>query len=93
MKTGQCARTIPVGTQDSIHNGIANPIIDGLFIRTADEELVLRADERRQMVARHEVLAKTGREVAGQGGTKLWLHLDPRIIKVRCKLAECLSEI
>lgn len=58
-------------TQDSRHNCIADPIVDGLPIGTADEELVLRADERRQMVAQHEVLAKTGRQVAGQEGTEL----------------------
>lgn len=57
--------------QDSRYNCIADPIVDGLLIGTADEELVLRADERRQMVAQHEVLAKTGRQVAGQEGTEL----------------------
>lgn len=45
--------------------------MDSLPIGTADEELVLRADERRQMVARHEALAKTGRQIAGQEGAEL----------------------
>lgn len=56
--------------QDARHNCIADPIMDSLPIGTADEELVLRADERRQMVARHEVVAKTGRQIAGQEGAE-----------------------
>lgn len=47
-------------TQDSIHNCITDLVMDDLSVGTADEELVLRA-ERRQMVARYEVRAKTGR--------------------------------
>lgn len=58
-KSGYYTETRPVCTQDSVHNCITNPIVDGLSISTADEELVLRA-ERRQMVARHEARAKTG---------------------------------
>lgn len=58
-KSGYYTGTRPVCTQDSIHNCITNPIVDGLSISTADEELVLRA-KRRQMVARHEARAKTG---------------------------------
>lgn len=59
-KSGWYTQTRPVCTQDSVHNCITDPIMDGLPIGTADEELVLRA-EKRQMVARHEVRAKTGR--------------------------------
>lgn len=36
----------PVCAQDSVHDSIANFIIDGLLIGTADEELVLRAEDK-----------------------------------------------
>ena len=56
----------PVCTQDSVHNSITDPIMDRLPIGTADEELVLRA-EKKQMVARYEGSAETGRYLAGKG--------------------------
>ena len=59
-ESGQYAPHRPVGTQDPLHDRIADPVMDGLPVGTADEELVLRA-ERRQMVAWYEVRAKTGR--------------------------------
>lgn len=59
--SGLCNKNRPVCAQNSLHNSIADPIIDGLpIIGTADEELVLRAEER-QMAARYEVRANTGR--------------------------------
>lgn len=59
IKFSLSTQTRPVCSQDALHNCITDLIMDSLPIGTADEELVLRADERRQMVAQHEVLAKT----------------------------------
>lgn len=47
----------PVCSQDPGHDCISDPVIDRLPVGTADEELVLRADERKQMAAQHAALA------------------------------------
>lgn len=36
----------PVCAQDSVHDSVANFIVYGLLIGTADEELVLRAGDK-----------------------------------------------
>lgn len=61
---GALAQNRPVCTQDPGHYCISDPIIDRFPVGTADEELVLRADERKQMAAQHAALAScryTGR--------------------------------
>lgn len=58
MKSHSYTQTTPVCTQDSLNDCVADSIMDGLPVSAADEELVLRAVEIRQMVARYEVLAK-----------------------------------
>lgn len=58
-------------TQDPGHYCISDPIIDSFPVGAADEELVLRADERKQMAAQHAALARcryTGRP-ARKGGS------------------------
>lgn len=54
-ETTRCALSpnTPVCTQDPGHDGISDPVIDRLPVGTADEELVLRAEERKQMAAQH----------------------------------------
>lgn len=46
-----------MSTKNPFHNCITNPVVDGLIISTADEELVLKA-KRRQMVIQSEVKSK-----------------------------------
>lgn len=43
---GPVSATAPVSTKDSVDDGVADTIVDGLPIGTADEELVLRAKEK-----------------------------------------------
>lgn len=50
-------------SQDSIYDCIPDLIVDDLVLRTADEELVLRA-EKRQMVTQYEARAKADRKLA-----------------------------
>ena len=45
-KSACYTQTRPVCTQDSVHNCITDPIMDGLPIGTADEELVLKGREK-----------------------------------------------
>ena len=71
-KSCRCTQTRPVCTQDSFHNCIPDPVVDGLPVGTADEELVLRT-ERRQMVARCERRDKTGRKLAEDGSVVIFM--------------------
>lgn len=61
-------------TQDSIHDCITNFIIHGLLIGTADEELVLRADDKADGGSAWGPSRGKRWQVSGQEGPELWLH-------------------
>lgn len=60
-KSAEYKSVPPMSTKNPFYNCIPNPVVDGLLISTADEELVLQA-KRRQMVTRSEVV-KVGRKL------------------------------